>query len=294
MAQLKANDLDIEYETFGSKDAKPLLLVMGLGAQMIHWRTNFCQLLADAGHYVIRFDNRDVGLSEKLDFKGIPDIGKIMAQRLAGQPAEVAYTLDDMSDDAIGVLDALEIPAAHVCGASMGGMIVQTMIINHPGRILSMTSIMSTTGNPDLPPGKPEAMGALMSPAATNRDAAIDRNMLVAQVIGSPDYRDDPAAARKRAAEAYDRSSYTDGVARQMAAVIAAENRRPLLGKVDVPTLVIHGKADPLVTVEGGIDTHEAVAGSELLLIEGMGHDLPEPLWGQIVERMTALSGRVS
>jgi len=293
MAQLKANDLNIEYETFGSADAKPLLLVMGLGGQMIHWRSGFCHQLADAGHYVIRFDNRDVGLSEKFHSKGLPDIAVIMGQRLAGQPVEVAYTLDDMSDDAFGVLDALDITAAHICGASMGGMIVQTMAIAQPERVLSMTSIMSTTANPELPPGKPEAMGALMSAPATNREAAIDRNLFVASVIGSPDYKDDPEATTKRAADAYDRSSYTDGVARQMAAVVAAENRRPLLEKIKTPTLVIHGKADPLVTVEGGIDTHEAIEGSKLLLIEGMGHDLPEALWGQIVENMSNLTSRV-
>ena len=293
MAQLRANNLDIEYETFGSPDAKPLLLVMGLGGQMIHWRTEFCQLLADAGHFVIRFDNRDVGLSEKLHSEGLPDLAAIMGQRLAGQPVSVAYTLGDMADDAFGVLDALDISAAHICGASMGGMIVQSMAIACPERVLSMTSIMSTTANPELPPGKPEAMGALMSPAATDRAAAIDRNLFVAGVIGSPDYQDDPDAARKRAAEAYDRSAYTDGVARQMAAVVAAENRRPLLEKISTPTLVIHGKADPLVTVEGGIDTHEAIQGSKILLFEGMGHDLPEALWGKIVENMSRLTSRV-
>ncbi len=292
MAQLKANGIQIEYETFGDRNAIPLLLVMGLGAQMIHWRAEFCKLLADAGHYVIRFDNRDVGLSEKFHSSGLPDIAALMGQRLTGQTLQLAYTLDDMANDAFGVLDALDLSAAHICGASMGGMIVQTMAINKPERVLTMTSIMSTTANPGLPPGRPEAMAALMSPPATDRESAIERNLVVAGVIGSPDYRDDPVAARKRAADAYDRSSYTDGVARQMAAVIAAENRRPALEIVTTPTLVIHGKADPLVPVEGGIDTHEAIKGSDLLLIDGMGHDLPEALWGQIVENMSNMTKR--
>jgi pimeloyl-ACP methyl ester carboxylesterase len=292
MAQLTANGLQIEHDTFGNKDAIPLLLVMGLGAQMIHWRTEFCELLADAGHYVIRFDNRDVGLSEKLHSDGLPDIPAIMGQRLTGQPLQIAYTLDDMANDAFGVLDALELSAAHICGASMGGMIVQTMAINDPERVLTMTSIMSTTANPDLPPARPEAMAALMSPPGIDRDSAIERNLFVAGVIGSPEYRDDPVAARRRAANAYDRSSYTDGVARQMAAVIAADNRRPSLEKIITPTLVIHGKADPLVPVEGGIDTHESIKDSEILLFDGMGHDLPEALWEQIVENMSQMTKR--
>lgn len=292
MTQLQANGINLEVETFGDTHAKPLLLVMGLGAQLIHWRTEFCQLLADAGHYVIRYDNRDAGLSEKFDAAGVPSIQEVMVRRVSGQSVELAYTLSDLSDDAFGVLDALNIDKAHICGASMGGMIVQTQAIAQPERVLSMTSIMSTTANPELPAAKPEAMAALLSPPASNRKEAIERGLSIGKVIGSPGYPEAGDQARERVAEAYDRSAYTDGVARQMSAIIMADNRRPALEKISVPTLVIHGSDDPLVPVEGGIDTHEAIQGSELMLIKGMGHNLPEPLWEQIVTGITALTSR--
>ena len=230
MARLTANGIDIEYDTFGVRDARPLMLVMGLGAQMIHWRDEFCELLSDRGHFVIRFDNRDAGLSEKFGHLGIPDIGEMAAQLLAGEPAQAPYTLDDMAADAFGVLDALEVASAHVCGASMGGMIAQVMALSAPGRIRSLTSIMSSTGNPDLPPSTDEAVAAMLSPAASDRAGAIERSMMVSGVIGSPGYRQSDDVARARAAEGYDRAFYPEGVARQMAAIAAHGNRRPAAG----------------------------------------------------------------
>jgi len=283
MAQVTGNGITIEYDTFGESSEKPLLLVMGLGAQMTRWREEFCQLLAQQGHYVIRFDNRDVGLSERFDSAGAPDMAQLFMQAQAGEAITAAYTLDDMAQDAFGVLDALGIDRAHICGASMGGMIVQTMAIQQPQRVLSMVSIMSTTGNPDLPSSTPEASAALMSPAGTSLESVLDRAVAVSRVIGSPDYQDTADQIRQRAQADFERSFYPVGVARQMAAIAASGNRRPLLTQVSTPTLVIHGTDDPLVPLAGGIDTHEAISGSRLETFAGMGHDLPEALWSKIV-----------
>jgi len=229
MARTTANGISIEYDTFGSEAGQPLLLVMGLGAQMIHWRDGFCEMLADRDHFVIRFDNRDSGLSEKFGHLGVPDMGELAEKLLAGEPAGAPYTLDDMAADAFGLLDVLDVEAAHICGASMGGMIVQAMALNAPERIRSLTSIMSSTGNPDLPPSTDEAMAAMLSPAATSREEAIERTVRAGSVIGSPGFPAPEEEARTRAAEAYDRAFYPEGVARQMAAIAAHGNRRPAL-----------------------------------------------------------------
>ena len=292
MANVSANGIQIEYDTFGNRSGRPLLLVMGLGAQMIQWRREFCEQLADAGHFVIRFDNRDVGLSSKFDAAGAPDMANVMAQMLAGEPIPAPYTLDDMADDAFGLLDALDLQRAHVCGASLGGMIVQAMAIRRPERVLSLTSIMSTTGNRELPPAKPEAAAALVSPAGTDRDSVFERAARVSRIIGSPAYPPDPEELKARALEAFERSYYPVGVARQMVAAATHGNRKPALQELDVPALVIHGRADPLVPVEGGIDTHEALRGSQLMLIDGMGHDLPKQLWAQVVAGIAQLTHR--
>jgi len=290
MANVQANGIRIEYDTFGSRSGRPLLLVMGLGAQMIHWRAEFCRQLADAGHFVIRYDNRDAGLSTRFEAAGAPDIPAIMLQMAEGKPIETPYTLVDMADDGFGVLDALDVPAAHICGASMGGMIVQAMAIRNRKRVKSLTSIMSTTGNRELPPAKPEAMAALMSPPGTTPEEVIARSISVSAIIGSPGYPADPAEVRARALEAYERAHYPIGVARQMAAVASNNSRKDALAKLDIPALVIHGKADPLVPVEGGIDTHQALRGSELMVIDGMGHDLPQQVWPQVVAGITRLT----
>jgi len=290
MPRARANDIEIEYDTFGRRGDRPLLLVMGLGAQMIHWDDDFCDALADRGHFVVRFDNRDVGLSQRFENAGVPDLMQIMMRAQAGQPVEAPYDLDDMADDAAGLLDALDIETAHVCGASMGGMIAQAMALRHRPRLRSLTSIMSSTGNPGLPPGKPEAMAALMSPAGTTREEVLDRAVAISKVIGSPGFARDEAEIRARAERAFERSFYPVGVARQMAAVAAHGNRRPRLEALSIPALVIHGAADALVPVEGGIDTHQALAGSRLLVIDGMGHDLPRETWPEIVNAVTELT----
>lgn len=291
MASINANGISLEYDTFGSTGGRPLLLVMGLGAQMIHWRDEFCALLAGRDHYVIRFDNRDSGLSEKFGHLGIPDMAEMAARLLAGEPARAPYTLDDMAADAFGLLDALEVEAAHICGASMGGMIVQAMALNAPHRVRSITSIMSSTGNPALPPASDEAIAAMLSPAEGDREAVIERSLHVSRVIGSPAYPLPEEEARVRAASSYDRSFYPEGVARQMAAIAAHGNRRPRLETLGLPALVVHGEADPLVRVQGAHDTHQALKGSKLMVLEGMGHDLPEPLWPEIVAAIDELTG---
>jgi pimeloyl-ACP methyl ester carboxylesterase len=294
MPQLQTNGITVEYDTFGSESDRPLLMVMGLGAQMILWDEEFCAMLADRGHFVIRYDNRDVGLSTKFDDAGVPDMMALMAARMAGQTPEVAYSLDDMADDGIGVLDALGIDGAHVCGASMGGMIVQNMAIRHPQRVHSMTSIMSTTGNPELSPAKPEAMGALMTPAPTDFDGYVARTLDVSRIIGSTGFEFDEARARARAQRTFERSVYPQGTARQMAAIVAGGNRAPLLRDVQIPSLVIHGDIDPLVPVDGAHDTHASLPNAELLIIEGMGHDLPMGAWERIVGAIAARTGAQS
>ena len=287
MARAGINGIDIEYETFGDRGARPLLLIMGLGAQLVLWEEEFCTELVERGHYVIRYDNRDVGLSTKLEHAGAPSFLEAMQAAAAGRKAEVAYTLDEMADDAAALLEALELESAHVVGASMGGMIGQTLVLRHPERVRSLTSIMSTTGNPDLAPAHPDALGALMQPRVKERDGAIEQAVSLQRMIGGTGFPFDEERARRVAARSYDRSFYPVGVARQIAAVMASGNRAPLLASVKAPTLVIHGDADPLVPIEGGRDTAQAIPGAELLVIEGMGHEMPPPVWPRIIDAIS-------
>jgi pimeloyl-ACP methyl ester carboxylesterase len=283
-----ANGISIEYDTFGDPAASPLLLVMGLGAQMIAWDPAFCESLAGRGYHVVRFDNRDVGLSEKFESAGVPNMSELMAARERGETPPAAYNLADMADDAAGLLDALEVPSAHVVGASMGGMIVQVMATRHPSRVRTMTSIMSTTGAPGLPASKPEAQQALFTPAPSDREGFIEHTVRTSKTIGSAPHLLEESRLRTLAAARYDRCYYPVGIARQMAAVMASGSRREALASCTVPTLVIHGRVDPLVPVEGGIDTAEAIPGAKLMIIEDMGHDLPRALWPQIVDAIAA------
>jgi len=290
MSQAAANGIQIEYETFGDRDARPLLLTMGLGAQLVLWDEAFCEALANRGHFVIRYDNRDVGLSTKFEENGVPDLMSIMRNPDAA-PAP-PYTLDDMADDAAGLLDALGIESAHVCGASMGGMVVQTLALRHRDRVRSMTSIMSTTGNKDLPPGDPAVAARLMMEPASSREEAIERMAETFKVIGSPGFDFDEAGVRERAARSYDRCFLPSGQARQLAAILAQPNRVPELRKLDLPTLVVHGEADPLVPVEGGKDTAASIPGAELMIVPGMGHDLPKAIHAELADRITVLTER--
>ena len=285
MPRVKSNGIELEYDTFGSPDDPALLLIMGFTAQMTAWDPEFCERIAGNGYHVIRFDNRDVGLSSRIE--GEVDIAKLFS----GDITSVPYTLDDMADDAAGLLDALGIAKAHIVGASMGGMIAQLVALNHPDKTLSLCSIMSTTGNREVGQATPEAMAALMAPAATSREEAVERGVASGRVIASKVHFDEAKAA-KRAGEAYDRAFDPKGVARQMGAIGAQTDRAPQLAKVKAPTLVIHGKGDPLVTLSGGEATAAAVPGSELLVLDEMGHDLPEPLWPQVVDAIVANARR--
>jgi pimeloyl-ACP methyl ester carboxylesterase len=288
MPRANCNGIEIEYDTFGDEAAAPLLLVMGLGAQLVAWDDEFCVLLAAQGFRVIRFDNRDVGLSTKLDGP-LPDI---MAC-LGGDASSANYTLDDMADDAIGLLDALGIRATHVVGASMGGMIAQTLAIRHPDRVLSLCSIMSTTGDRGVGQPTPEAMQILLRPVAQTREEALEMGVEATRAIGSPGFPFDEARARDRAGRAYDRCYHPMGVARQLAAIMASGDRTEALGGVTVPTVVIHGDGDPLVTPSGGEATAKAVPGAELVVIEGMGHDLPPEIWPRALEAIVDNASKV-
>lgn len=291
MARASADGIEIEYETFGAPEDPPILLVMGLGAQMVAWDDEICHALVDRGFFVVRFDNRDVGLSTKID----TDVD-VMTQILAafsGQPIEAPYLLTDMAGDAIAVLDDLGIEAAHIVGASMGGMIAQTIAIEHPERVRSLTSIMSTTGDSDVGQPNPEVLPLLLQAPPADRDAAIAAAVEVSRLIGSPDHFEEDRA-RTRATRSYDRCFYPAGVGHQLLAIVASGSRSEALARLDVNTLVIHGDADPLVNVSGGERTAEVIPHAELLVLEGMGHDVPSTYWATVIEAITALAIRSS
>ncbi len=277
MPQITANGISIEYEAYGDPKSPPLLLVMGLGAQLTLWPIELVEALVQRGYYVIRHDNRDIGLSQKFGHAGVPNFRRVALMRMFGLRAKLPYRLTDMADDAAALLSELGVDKAHVVGASMGGMIVQLMAIHHPSRLLSMTSIMSTTGNPRLPRPKPEAMNALLNraPANATLDDVIPIGIRVARAIGSPAYPTPEERLRERIARDFNRSFYPEGAARQISAIMDDGDRRKRLKQVRVPSLVIHGTDDPLVPVEGGRDTAAHIPGAKLLELPGMGHDLP-------------------
>ena len=290
MPQITANGISIEYEAYGDTANPPLLLVMGLGAQLTLWPMELVEALVARGYYVIRYDNRDIGLSQKFGAHGIPNFRRVALKRMFGIRSKLPYRLSDMAADAAGLLDALGIAKAHVVGASMGGMIVQLMAIEHPGKVLTMTSIMSTTGNRKLPPAKPEAMQALLNraPAGATLEQVMPIGITVSRAIGSPGYPSDEASLKQRIERDYTRSFYPEGAARQISAIVDDGDRRKRLAQVTTPTLVIHGVDDPLVPVEGGRDTAAAIKGAKLLEIDGMGHDLPPELVEQIADAIAA------
>ena len=289
MQTTRAGDVELAYETFGSPEGAPLLLVMGLATQMIGWPDDLCRMLAERGLYVVRFDNRDIGLSTHLDSAGAPDVLAVMG----GDHSRVAYRLADMAEDTAGLLDALGLDSAHVVGASMGGMIAQSLAIRHPERVRSLTSIMSTTGDPAVGAPAEAALGVLLAPPATDRESAVQRAVDTYRVIGSPGFEFDEHGLRERAGLSFDRAYDPAGVARQLAAILASPDRTADLARVAVPTLVVHGAQDALVDVSGGRATAAAIPGAELLVVEGMGHDLPRAVWPQLVDRIAALVDRV-
>ncbi|GAB6269482.1 MAG: alpha/beta hydrolase [Smithella sp.] len=287
MPNVTANGIQVEYDTFGDSSLPALLLIAGNGAQLLFWEVEFCELLVKKGYYVIRFDNRDAGLSTKFEEAGIPDFPAAIKALMAGKPVQSAYSLDDMSDDAVGLLDALGIEKAHICGASMGGMIAQIIAYRHPKHVLSLTSIMSTTGNPDLPQAKPETIAALLAPAPAERKAFVEHMMNIWRKIWSPGFPFEEKRARTFMEKSYDRSYYPQGMARQNIALLANGDRRLSLSTITVPTLVIHGADDPLIPCEAGKDTAYVIPGAKLLIIDGMGHDMPKGVWAQMVDAIS-------
>lgn len=293
MAQAQVNGITIEYEVHGAPDAEPMLLIMGLGAQMTRWPPALYEKLVARGFRVIRFDNRDVGLSQK--FSGAPRIDEVIAAMTRGEAPNIPYTLDDMAADAVGVLDHLGVERAHIVGASMGGMVGQLVAADYPARSLSFTSIFSTTGNPALPRSTPEALAVIMTPAPNpnhNIDAYLDHMVRNARTIGSPGYPIDENLLRERLLADVRRAYEPLGVARQIAAVTASGDRRAKLAKIMAPTVVLHGDSDPLVPVEGGRDTAANIPGAELRIIPNMGHDLPPALYDTIVEAICRAAER--
>lgn len=282
---VKSNGIEICYDTFGDPAAPPVLLIMGLAAQMIAWYEPFCAELAARGLYVVRFDNRDVGRSTIFDHAGVPDIAAAFFKVMQGKPVAAPYRLSDMAADVVGLLDALNIPRAHVVGASMGGAIAQTLAIEHPARLLTMTSIMSTTGAPGLPPPTLEAAAMLLKPTPKDQESYYAGYVQTWKVLrGKGSFPLDEAQDLERAARNFARGLHPAGVARQLTAILASGSRREALAAVKLPTLVMHGDIDPLVPVACGVDTANAVPNAKLLRIPGMGHVLPIAMWPQIIE----------
>ena len=295
MPLIQANDLNLYYESHGDEGAESILLIMGLGAQMTRWPAAFYGKLVDAGYQVVLFDNRDVGLSEKLDAAGPPDIPAILTALASGQAPPAAYNLDDMAADAVGLMDALGIERAHIVGASMGGMIAQLVAADYPERVLSLTSVMSTTGNRELPPSKPEAIAVLNNRGPSPNDdleGFLAHAVKAARAVGSPGYPAEEAVIRERALADFKRSFSPMGFLRQYAGVMASPDRRPRLKAITAPTVVVHGVDDPLVPAEGGKDTAANIPGAELRLIPGMGHDLPPALYDEMIAAILSAVAR--
>ncbi len=283
-----ANGIELCYQELGDPDGEPLLLVMGLATQMIAWDETFCGMLAERGFRVVRFDNRDIGRSTRIEAAGVPR----RADMLLGRPGRAAYLLRDMAADTVGLMDHLGIDSAHLVGASMGGMIAQTTAIEHPERVCSLVSVMSNTGSRWTGMPSRRAMAVLMAKPPRGRDAAIERTVKTFKVIGSPGYPFEEERVRQIAGRSYDRGHNSAGVLRQLHAITASGDRTQALRGVAAPTTVIHGNRDPLVRPAGGRATARAIPGARLKMVDGMGHDLPRQLWPDFVEAIAANAAR--
>ena len=288
MARIQANNIEIEYETFGSTGLPALLLISRLGGQLLDWDESLCESLAEKGYFVIRFDNRDSGLSSKIMDPEPGAAAKMFKAIMKGERVVPLYTIEDMAEDAVGLLDALSIEKAHICGISIGGMIAQTIAIHHPDRVESLISIYSTTGDPDLPPPQADALNVLFEPAPAKRPAYIEHTVNVFKVISGSGTHFDTAFLREIAGRYYDRSFCPQGTAHHLIAALLQTNRKKQLADLTMPALVIHGDEDPLVSMAAGKDTAEAIPNADLLIIEGMGHDLPmmNDCWKRIMGAM--------
>lgn len=287
MNMLRVNDIDIAYDSYGSEKNETILLIAGLGTQMIRWTVPFCEMLARRGFRVIRFDNRDTGLSTHFSNHATLDFEALAKTLMSGKLPDLPYTLDDMADDTIGLLNALGIKKAHVVGRSMGGMIAQLMASQYPERVLSLTSLMSTTGNPELPPTSTEVMALMTGPAPNpmeDEEGYLALSVAFAKRIAGTGYPFEEDAYRSLIREEIQRAYDPGSVGRQIAAIAVSGDRRARLAKVKVPALVIHGVEDPMFVPACGRDTAEAINGAELMLLEGMGHDLPQRLFETVVD----------
>ncbi|MBY0203278.1 alpha/beta fold hydrolase [Paenibacillus cucumis (ex Kampfer et al. 2016)] len=287
MNMLRVNDIDIAYDSYGSEKNETILLIAGLGTQMIRWTVPFCEMLAARGFRVIRFDNRDTGLSTHFSNHATLDFEALAKTLMSGKLPDLPYTLDDMADDTIGLLNALRIKKAHVVGRSMGGMIAQLMASQYPERVLSLTSLMSTTGNTELPPTSPEVMALMTGPAPNpmeDEEGYLAHSVAFAKRIAGTGYPFEEDAYRSLIREEIQRAYDPGSVGRQIAAIAVSGDRRARLAKVKVPALVIHGVEDPMFVPACGRDTAEAINGAELMLLEGMGHDLPQQLFETVVD----------
>lgn len=283
-----ANGIEIAYQEIGDPGGEPLLLIMGLSIQMLGWDEEFCELLAGRGFRVIRFDNRDIGHSTELTAAGLPK----RTDMLLGRRRTAPYLLRDMADDTTGLMDHLGIDAAHLVGASMGGMVAQVVAVRRPKRVRSLVSIMSTTGKRWLGLPTWKAFGTLFAQPGAGREAAIEHTVRIFRIIGSPGYPMDEARLRELAAASYDRSHSRAGIARQLHAIVASGDRTDALRKLRVPATVIHGASDPLIRPAAGRATARAIPGARLRAIEGMGHDLPRELWPTFVDEIAATAAR--
>lgn len=287
----RANGIELEYESFGNPADPTILLIMGLGAQLTLWPLPFVEALVERGFHVVRYDNRDVGLSTKLDHARPPRIGMLVLQRLLRLRPRVPYTLGDMAADAAGLLDALGIEKAHIVGASMGGMIAQIFAATYPDRTLSLTSIMSTTGNPRLSRASREAMDVLVNrPKTDDLEALVAHGVRASQVLAGPAFPVAPDVLEARVRETIQRSNYPDGFARQLAAIVADGDRRQRLKAIKAPTVVIHGSDDSLVPLDGGRDTAASIPGARLVEVRGMGHNVPVEVIPQIVDAIESVA----
>jgi len=284
MPRIHANGIDIAYDTSGDPSGRPLVLIMGLATQLLGWPDRFCRMLADRGHWVIRFDNRDCGLSSKLEELGVPDLSQMTKNLAEGRMVTPPYTLSDMARDTVALMDGLGIEKAHICGLSMGGMIGQILALEHPSRMLSLVSMESTTGEPDLPGATAEANETMMSLPPVSRDAYLDYTVEVYRAFSGGSDKMDGNVQRRISARCYDRMFYPMGFARQMAAIYATPGRRKALQSVTVPSLVIHGDSDALMPPEHGRDTADAIPFARLFIVKGLGHGMAYPtLWEEMV-----------
>jgi pimeloyl-ACP methyl ester carboxylesterase len=289
-AYAESNGIRLCYETFGTRSNPPALLIMGLATQMIVWDDDFCRELAARGRYVIRFDNRDIGLSTHLTDARTPSMLGVLGAQLARRKSQANYTLRDMAKDTVGLLDALEIASAHVIGVSMGGAIAQEIAIHHRSRIRTLCSMMSSTGDANVPPPTFGALGVLLSRPSSSREAYLDAYVKRWRILAGDEFPFDAERTRSQGALGYDRGIDPGGVARQMMAIIASGSRKKALRELDIPTLIIHGTNDPLMRFKAAVDLRNTIPGAKLLAIEGMGHTMPRAAWPRILDAIGELT----